>query len=146
MYFALAKLIDTLKNMYPKIQDQNIIGHSDITAKNLRKIDPGITFDWRFLNILGHGIYHEIEKSDNNKIIFKLGDKGQNIELLQRRLQKFGYEINCNSIFDKHLANILFAFNLHYLQHININNNQMNYGIWDSYSEKMLDKVIYHLN
>ncbi|MSO14373.1 N-acetylmuramoyl-L-alanine amidase [Rickettsiales endosymbiont of Trichoplax sp. H2] len=145
-YFALAKLICELKKMYPKIQDKNIIGHSDITARNLRKIDPGISFDWKFLNILGHGIYHEIEKRDNNKIIFKLGDKGQNIELLQNKLQKLGYEINYNGLFDKHLANVIFAFNLHYLQHINITTNQINYGIWDIHSEKVLEKVMCNLS
>ena len=142
VYFSLAKLIDTLKNMYPKIQDKNIIGHSDVTAKTLRKIDPGIAFDWRFLNILGHGIYYVMDKSISNDIVLNLGNKGTDVKLLQKKLEKIGYEVEINGVFDRTLANIILAFHLHYMQHIITVNNQTNYGIWDIYSNKLLDRII----
>ena len=118
-YFALAKVIDRLKKLYPKIIDTNVFGHSDITAKTLRKIDPGVAFDWRFLNLLGHGVYQEMEEEDdnnNNEVVLKLGDKGRNVELLQRRLQNVGYEVRLNGVVDRNLANAIFAFKLHYFQ------------------------------
>ena len=66
---------------------------------------------------LGHGIYQEIEGDESDEVMFRLGDKGENIELLQRRLQNIGYEVELNGVFDRHLANIIFAFKLHYFQH-----------------------------
>ncbi len=141
-YFALAKIIDKLKKLYPKITDKNIIGHSDITAKTLRKIDPGVAFDWRFLNFLGHGIYQEIEEDGDNKVMFKLGDKGKDVELLQRRLQNIGYEVECSGIFDKHLANTIFAFKLHYFQHDIKKRNSISYGKWYRHLDNLILKLI----
>ena len=139
-YFALAKLIDKLKKLYPEIIDRNIIGHSDITAKTLRKIDPGAAFDWKFLNILGHGIYHEIDES-NNQVMFELGDKGKNIELLQTRLHELGYEMNINGVFDECLANVIFAFNLHYLQYSIKKKKFISYGKWYKYFDDLIIKL-----
>ena len=125
-----------------KITDKNIIGHSDITAKTLRKIDPGVAFDWRFLNILGHGIYHEIEvERDNNEVIYKLGDKGENIKILQTRLRKLGYELETNEIFDRYLANTIFAFKLHYLQHSIKQNSLIGYGKCYKYLNDLIIKL-----
>ncbi len=141
-YFALAKLIDKIRKIYPKITDKNIIGHSDITAKTLRKIDPGVAFDWRFLNILGHGIYHEIEvERDNNEVIYKLEDKGENIKILQTRLRKLGYEVETNGIFDRYLANTIFAFKLHYLQHSIKQNSLIGYGKCYKYLNDLIIKL-----
>ena len=144
-YFALAKVIDKLKKLYPKIIDTNIIGHSDITAKTLRKIDPGVAFDWRFLNLLGHGVYQEMEEEDdnnNNEVVLKLGDKGRNVELLQRRLQNVGYEVRLNGVFDRNLANAIFAFKLHYFQHNIKESRSIDYGKWYKRFDNLILKLV----
>lgn len=46
-YQQLSKLIKSLIKHYPKINTQNITGHSDIAPQ--RKTDPGTLFDWALL-------------------------------------------------------------------------------------------------
>ena len=43
-YRALAHLIRAVRNQYPAIQHDAIVGHSDIAPT--RKTDPGLAFDW----------------------------------------------------------------------------------------------------
>ena len=43
-YDALNKLIETLCSSFPKIEKENIVGHSEIAPG--RKTDPGPFFDW----------------------------------------------------------------------------------------------------
>lgn len=43
-YHALATLITALRNQYPAIQHDAMVGHSDIAPA--RKTDPGPAFDW----------------------------------------------------------------------------------------------------
>ena len=43
-YRELSLLIDKLKDLYPSIKDDNILGHSDIAPD--RKGDPGKNFKW----------------------------------------------------------------------------------------------------
>ena len=43
-YRALAQLIRAVRNQYPAIQHDAIVGHSDIAPT--RKTDPGPAFDW----------------------------------------------------------------------------------------------------
>ena len=51
-YRALAQLIRAVRNQYPAIQHDAIVGHSDIAPT--RKTDPGPAFDWlQFKQLLG---------------------------------------------------------------------------------------------
>lgn len=45
-YIALAELTNVLRQHYPQITLDHIVGHSDISPG--RKIDPGQYFDWRY--------------------------------------------------------------------------------------------------
>ena len=47
-YEYLAKVIHLLRQTYPMITRDRIIGHSDIAPS--RKTDPGFAFDWAYLN------------------------------------------------------------------------------------------------
>ena len=50
-YISLIKVTRELINFYPKVNSQNIVGHSDIAPD--RKTDPGKSFDWnRYLSNL----------------------------------------------------------------------------------------------
>ena len=44
-YFSLIKATRELINFYPRVNSQNIVGHSDIAPD--RKKDPGKSFDWK---------------------------------------------------------------------------------------------------
>ena len=44
-YLSLIKVISEIKTCYPKVTDNNIIGHSMISPE--RKNDPGKYFDWK---------------------------------------------------------------------------------------------------
>lgn len=46
-YEVLSKVIRLLKQSYPAITDDRIVGHSDIAPN--RKTDPGPQFDWAYL-------------------------------------------------------------------------------------------------
>lgn len=49
-YEQLAKVIHLLKEVYPNISRERIVGHSDIAPG--RKTDPGPEFDWKYLDCL----------------------------------------------------------------------------------------------
>jgi len=49
-YQVLAELMTTLKNVYPKITHDRIVGHETIAPT--RKTDPGPAFDWPLLATL----------------------------------------------------------------------------------------------
>ena len=44
-YFSLIKATRELIKFYPRVNSQNIVGHSDIAPD--RKTDPGKSFDWK---------------------------------------------------------------------------------------------------
>ncbi len=47
-YETLAPIIKSLQKSYPAITRQRIVGHSDIAPG--RKTDPGLSFDWNYLD------------------------------------------------------------------------------------------------
>lgn len=49
-YQALVELTAWLQQQYPKISDDNIVGHCDIAPE--RKTDPGPAFDWHHFHSL----------------------------------------------------------------------------------------------
>jgi len=51
-YLALAQLIAALRNAYPSLREDGLVGHSDIAPG--RKSDPGPGFDWERLRALLH--------------------------------------------------------------------------------------------
>ena len=75
-------------------------------------------------------------------MVFKLGDEGEDVKLLQRRLQDIGYEVELNGIFDRNLANAIFAFKLHYFQHSIKKSRSIDYGKWYKHFDNLILKLV----
>jgi N-acetylmuramoyl-L-alanine amidase len=137
---SLSQLIGYIKSENPQIEDRKIIGHSDITAWNGRKVDPGIAFNWKGLakNGEGHGLYPKCDTSGlSNKILYKFGDSSEKITELQKNLNRYGYKINITGLFDDETQNVVRAFNMHF--HTDTENY---YECWDNISEARLNDLL----
>lgn len=137
---SLIRLITYIKFINKNIKDYNIIGHSDVTAYEGRKTDPGATFDWQYLAEKGHGIFSNLT-AKAPQVLYHIGVQGDEIKDLQHRLKMFGYNITENGHYDEHTANVIRAFNLHF-------NHQKGYcwGTWDDTAELRLNDMLgkYH--
>lgn len=142
---SLVELCKELSQKY-NIPRENIIGHSDIASS--RKIDPGIYFDWGFLNENSLGIEFQKPTIDQNKILYNWGDSGKNIEELQMNLSKLGYRIYITGIFDKKTSDVVRAFQSHFCPEVILErggvsfyNNSESVFVWDSISDFSLKNL-----
>lgn len=85
------------------IASENILGHSDIAPD--RKIDPGVYFDWKYLQQNGIGI---IPKNKTKKQY--ISSDNINIEDAQKILKNIGYKIDITGILDQQTSQVLRAF------------------------------------
>lgn len=129
---SLVALIDYIKENHP-IKDHNIVGHSDIAPD--RKMDPGIAFNWKYLNENGHGLYPKCSTT-SNEVLYKLGDKGENVMSMQNGLKKYGYKIDASGEFDKLTQDVVRAFNVHF------NNDINDYEPWYISSDMILEDLL----
>lgn len=140
---AVITLIDYLKSVHQDIKNYNIIGHSDITAYQARKMDPGVMFDWQYLKNHGHGIYSNLT-IDNPVELFKHGTSGESIRTIQKNLHTLGYNITQNNLFDLNMANVVRAFNIHH----NVDTKCQNKFDWDSWDSvgnlRLHDLLVQH--
>lgn len=142
--------VDLCKYLIKKhhILPQNILGHSDIAFDREtdlldRKQDPSHFFDWKFLAQNGVGIFPNITL-DEDKILFKEGDKDKKIRLTKEKLAQFGYKLNnLNDEFNDEMALLARVFNRHFNQEKFLNNTQ---DFWHLSSEKILDELILAIN
>ena len=114
MINALIKLIKKLKKKY-NIQDENILGHSDIAP--YRKIDPGPKFPWHILN--NHNIsYKPVKKNDIKTIVikkwFKKNKLNSNKKISLFILSYLGYDITYARISNSQYSKLLIAYNNHF--------------------------------
>jgi N-acetylmuramoyl-L-alanine amidase len=123
-YEALLTIITQLKKEFSNIKDELILGHSDIAP--LRKSDPGIFFAWE--KILPKAAYHHIKLPVNNYPLIKLGEASEKVTQCQKLLDKIGYEVDINGLFDANLAQIIHAFKSHFCR-------KKIDDIWDNYAE-----------
>lgn len=104
------------------IEAGNIVGHSDIaydreTGFLDRKQDPSHLFDWKFLAQNVVGVYPEKFLKNEDKLLFKLGDKDSKVLEIKKYLIKFGYKIsNCNDEFDLEMQLLVRVFNRRFNQ------------------------------
>ncbi len=95
------------------IPAQRVLAHSDVAPG--RKADPGEKFDWRRLAHAGAGLWVEPEPIGPDTA-FAEGDEGPGIAELQRNLQKLGYGIDDNGVYDDATTKVVRAFQRHWRQ------------------------------
>lgn len=141
---ACLELCNFLKDKY-SIPTSNFIGHSDVAPD--RKIDPGIYFDWHLLANHGFGIWHD-HMPKSSQILYKFNERSKNMEILQKKLKKLGYNINITSIFDLQTNYVIRAFQAKYYPKLLLKkgytfykNLESKYD-WCTESEVMLDKLL----
>lgn len=93
------------------ILPQRVLAHSD-TAPG-RKVDPGEKFPWKRLAEHGVGHYVAPERIAGGNAL-SLGDEGDAVALLQRRLADYGYRVDVNGIFDAATEVVVAAFQRHF--------------------------------
>jgi N-acetyl-anhydromuramyl-L-alanine amidase AmpD len=137
---SLVILLDYLRKEHTEIKNSNIIGHSDITAWNARKVDPGICFDWKWLANEGHGLYSKCDLSKlSAKIMYEFGCN-DDVTNLQTRLQSLGYKIDITGVFDAMTRNVVRAFNMHFHT-----DTTFDYEVWNNESEMILNDLLTQL-
>ncbi len=102
---SLILLCHNLVSKY-NIQQHNIVGHSDIAP--LRKVDPGIFFDWKSLAQHGIGIMPDMA-------LFKPRNINRDLESITNLLTQFGYSKDFLHSSENAVQVHLEAFTTHYL-------------------------------
>lgn len=91
----------------------NILAHSDVAPD--RKDDPGAYFNWQHLSSEGVGVFHDIDYiTVPNAPIIAYGDKNEKVQVIQKLLKEFGYNIPTDSCFDDKTKNVIIAFKRHF--------------------------------
>jgi N-acetylmuramoyl-L-alanine amidase len=104
---ALCRDINTRR----KIAPHRILGHSDIAP--FRKIDPGEIFPWARLAQAGIGHYIEPMAVEGGTVLER-GDRGPEVETLQKTLAAYGYGIAVTGSFDLKTEGVVAAFQRHF--------------------------------
>lgn len=111
---AVIGLLDGMRERWD-IPDHRILGHSDVAPG--RKVDPGEKFPWKTLAEHGHGLWVEPDLPPENVMGPPLGpgDEGLGVFSLQGALGKLGYNVLPGGPFDAETAEIVRAFQRHWL-------------------------------
>jgi N-acetylmuramoyl-L-alanine amidase len=89
------------------IAPERVLAHSDIAPG--RKRDPGEKFDWARLARAGIGIWIE-PAALGGDLGLGLGDEGETVAALQRKLAAFGYGVEPTGTYGKGLEQVIQAF------------------------------------
>lgn len=89
-----------------------VLAHSDVAPA--RKIDPGEKFDWKWLAAAGVGHWVPPASPTEGGAKLGLGDRGELVRALQRRLAAYGYGITFSGEFDIATQYVVIAFQRHF--------------------------------
>ena len=136
--FGMNSCIELCKTLSIKynIPKENFIGHSDIAPD--RKIDPGIFFDWELLYKYGLGVWHKVEPSSIDTLLYEFGVVGKNIGKIQSiylakknkseylKIRRYGYRAKHLSKQHRHINNMakIVAIEQLITDTINVNKNR----------------------
>lgn len=150
--------VELCKNLIKKhkIDKKNILAHSDIgyygkssldvNAIKLdglldRKQDPSHQFDWRFFYKNDLGIYPQKTFRGKDRILFRFGDKYQEISEIKKKLAQFGYKVKSkNDVFDLEMRLLTRVFN----RRFNQKKYRENPDIWWKSSDYYLNQIVYN--
>ncbi|MCY4128862.1 MAG: N-acetylmuramoyl-L-alanine amidase [Gammaproteobacteria bacterium] len=109
MELVVKLLLDILRR-HPSIEPDDILAHSDIAPN--RKLDPGPTFPWRLL--YEHGIGAWYDEDTVQRYLKRFEQRGVNLELLQKALATYGYDVAETGELDKRTEYAIRAFQMHF--------------------------------
>ena len=110
-----------------------VLAHSDIAPA--RKIDPGEKFDWQGLAKAGVGHWVAPASPSEGGLKLGLGDKGERVSAMQRRLAAYGYGVPNSGEFDIATQYVVIAFQRHF-RPARVD------GCWDASCAATLERLI----
>ncbi|MFY8326597.1 penicillin binding protein PBP4B [Pseudoalteromonas sp. ZZD1] len=127
----------------PDIGPTQVVGHSDIAPS--RKNDPGPRFPWYQLYKAGIGAWYESETVDKYWQQFSLVKPS--VELMQKALRGYGYDVKATNQLDPQTLDTLSAFQMHFLPwHVSGNADARSasvlFALMEKYFPKKLTKLM----
>ncbi|MEM7390583.1 MAG: N-acetylmuramoyl-L-alanine amidase, partial [Pseudomonadota bacterium] len=138
----LIKLSKDILARNPDIGPTQVIGHSDIAPS--RKNDPGPRFPWYQLYKAGIGAWYESDTVDKYWQLFSASKPS--VELMQKALRSYGYEVIATGQLDSQTLDALSAFQMHFLPwHVSGNSDARSaavlFALLDKYFPKKLERL-----
>ena len=93
------------------VRPERVLAHSDIAIS--RKIDPGEFFPWGELARAGVGHY-VVPAPQSDGPALTMGDAGEPVAALQRRLARYGYKIAETGVYNDETSQVVAAFQRHF--------------------------------
>ena len=106
----IIELVRDILGRHPRIDPVDIVGHSDIAPD--RRLDPGPKFPWRRLYEHGIGAWYDDDTVDRYRERFEA--QPPTLELIQRALKAYGYDVDDSGEHDRRTEVVLRAFQLHF--------------------------------
>ena len=106
----LFELVGDILSRHPDIEPTAIVGHADIAPD--RKVDPGPRFPWQRLYRYGFGAWYD----DDTVVTYwdRFRKSLPPIDVVQRALQKYGYQIEATGLNDRQTQMVVRAFQMHF--------------------------------
>lgn len=106
----LFELVGDILSRHPDIDPTAIVGHADIAPD--RKVDPGPRFPWQRLYRYGFGAWYD----DDTVVTYwdRFRKSLPPIDVVQRALQKYGYQIEATGLNDRQTQMVVSAFQMHF--------------------------------
>ncbi|PRD18639.1 UNVERIFIED_CONTAM: amiD, partial [Trichonephila clavipes] len=138
----LIKLSKDILARNPDIGPTQVIGHSDIAPS--RKNDPGPRFPWYQLYKAGIGAWYDSNTVDKYWQLFSASKPS--VELMQKALRSYGYEVIATGQLDSQTLDALSAFQMHFLPwHVSGNSDARSaavlFALLDKYFPKKLERL-----
>ena len=109
---AVIALCRSIRSRHGPIRPDRILAHSDVAP--MRKQDPGEKFPWPLLAESGIGHWVRPAPLNLEGATVKIGDQGEAVKDLQRKLASYGYGIEATGIFDDITKAVVTAFQRHF--------------------------------
>jgi N-acetylmuramoyl-L-alanine amidase len=107
---ALVRLARAILDRH-EIPSARVLGHSDVAPA--RKQDPGEKFPWAALAEKGIGLWPAPAAAHRVRAL-RQGAEGADVEALQERLKRYGYELPVSGRYDETTRLVVTAFQRHF--------------------------------